>query len=103
MVRDEKAIHLSWPRETQGEVTVMNQPIKDVRVQDFHLSFVTVEWGDGQKRTVGTANPADLVTIGILVKSGESPETFDQRFVGRLCAEPKTVPDLLRQLAGSEN
>lgn len=52
----------------------MSPPIADVRVQAFNVTFITIEWVDGPKRTIATTNPADGVTLGIRVKSGATPE-----------------------------
>lgn len=60
------------------------------------MTRVTVTRQDGTRRTLATANPADLVTVGVMAKAGEPPEALEQRFTGQLVEEPQGLPDLLR-------
>lgn len=38
-----------------------NHPIKECRVQDLHISVVTIEWQDGRTRTLALTSVAYLV------------------------------------------
>lgn len=49
-------------------------PLASVRVQAFHVTFITIEWADGHQRTIATTNSADGGSLGILVKGGATPE-----------------------------
>src|SRR6266478_1644290 len=73
-----------------------NHPIKECRVQDFHLSIVTIEWNDGRKRTIAITSGADLMTIGILVKGAVTVEEIDQWFAGKISQPPEGTADVLK-------
>lgn len=81
-----------------------NNPIADVQVKDCRLAVVQITWKDGMHRTIATSKAADLVSVGIMVKGGASPQEIEAAFPGRIVAEPRGLPDVLRRLVeGSEN
>jgi hypothetical protein len=44
------------------------------------------------------------VSVGIMVRGGASPQEIEAAFPGRIVAEPRPLPDVLRRLVeGSEN
>ncbi len=73
-----------------------SNPVADVMVKDYRPTIVTVIWVDGTRRTIATANPADLVTIGIRAKANEPPGTFEKQFAGKFVEKPRTQKDVLK-------
>jgi hypothetical protein len=57
-------------------------PIADVQVKDCRLTVVQLTWQDGTRRTIATSKAADLVSVGIMVKGGASPQEIEAAFPG---------------------
>jgi hypothetical protein len=78
--------------------------IADVQVKDCRLAVVQITWQDGTRRTLATSKAADLESVGVMVKGGPSPQEIEAAFLGRIVAERRGLPDLLRRLReGTEN